>query len=47
MEEIDLEHVPDGSTERMIDKSEVEVAAALYKRGDSSIVSAEGHYPFC
>jgi hypothetical protein len=47
MEEIDLEHVPDGSAERMIDKPKVEVAATLYKRGDSSIVSPEGHYPFC
>jgi hypothetical protein len=35
MDEIDLEYVPDGSTERMIDKPEIKVAAALYKRGDS------------
>jgi hypothetical protein len=46
MGEIDLEHVLDGSAERMINKPKIEVAAALYKRGYSCIVSAKGHNPF-
>jgi len=41
-----LEHVPNSSAEGMVDKPEIEVAAALYERGYGSIVSAEGQYPF-